>query len=180
MHSFKIGASMALLASLVVAAPKYAVNKRATGPSYDDPGFQSAIVDTHNAHRKYHQVGDLEWDDTLASYANEAANKCAMDHTGGPYGENLFAIYPGYDDWNSGTVDAVKSWVYEVKNYNYNKPGFNMDTGHFTQSVWKGTDKIGCSWNTVACDGAAYLFCEFSSPGNVLNAFADNVLRPGW
>lgn len=84
MHSFKIAASMAFLASLVAAAPKFALDKRATGPSCTDSDFISAIVDTHNAHRKYHQVGNLEWDSTLADFANSAANECKFDHTVSP------------------------------------------------------------------------------------------------
>lgn len=70
--------------------------------------------------------------------------------------------------------------MYEVKNYPYDKPGFYENTGHFTQAVWKGTTKVGCSWNTVACDGAAYLFCEYDSPGNVIGEFPENVFGPGW
>ena len=39
---------------------------------------------------------------------------------------------------------AIKAWYNENEKYDYNSPGFKMETGHFTAMVWKGTTHIGC------------------------------------
>ena len=39
---------------------------------------------------------------------------------------------------------AIDGWYSEGEKYNYNAPGFTMETGHFTAMVWKSTTKIGC------------------------------------
>ena len=31
----------------------------------------------------------------------------------------------------------------QIKDYNFGAPGFGMNTGHFTQVVWKGTTSVG-------------------------------------
>jgi hypothetical protein len=54
----------------------------------------------------------------------------------------------------------------QVKDYNYDSPGFSPATGHFTQVVWKDTSYLGCAINS-ACDWPVYV-CQYRSPGNVL------------
>jgi len=161
--------------AVTAPTPDLELQKRATGPAYTNADFIKSALTTHNTHRAAHHVSNLVWDTTLAKYANKYANKCVFQHTGGPYGENLYAIFPGYSNYVSGTEDGVMAWVNEVQHYNYSKPGFSDATGHFTQVVWKGSTKVGCSWNTVACKGAAYLFCEYNAPGNIIGHFPENV-----
>ncbi|WOH14940.1 hypothetical protein DCAR_0934470 [Daucus carota subsp. sativus] len=52
------------------------------------------FVDAHNAVRAVDGVGPIAWDETVANYAKNYAAKigptCLMQHSGGPYGENLF------------------------------------------------------------------------------------------
>ncbi|XP_057845629.2 pathogenesis-related protein 1B [Cryptomeria japonica] len=125
-------------------------------------------LDPHNRARSQVGVGPLVWDNTLAAYAQNYANKrkadCALRHSGGPYGENLF--------WGSGReytpADAVRSWVDEKKYYNYNSnscaPG--QQCGHYTQVVWRNTKKVGCA--RVKCNnGAIFIICNYNPPGNV-------------
>jgi hypothetical protein len=38
---------------------------------------------------------------------------------------------------------ATQAWYDEIKDYDWENPGFSMETGHFTQVVWKGTTKVG-------------------------------------
>jgi hypothetical protein len=38
---------------------------------------------------------------------------------------------------------ATSAWYDEIKLYNWSKPGFSSGTGHFTQVVWKGSQKVG-------------------------------------
>lgn len=128
----------------------------------------------------------LSWDSELATYAaNYAAssfscNNVQLVHSGGPYGENLAAGY-------SGGYDPVNAWYDEIKQYNFNNPGFSEATGHFTQLVWKDTSKVGCAKVTCNNEWRQYTICEYTdSRGNVIGTdsktgksyFAENVLPP--
>lgn len=128
----------------------------------------------------------MTWDDSLAQYAADYAAKSfscdnvQLIHSHGPYGENLAAGY-------SGGKSPVDAWYDEIKYYNFNDPGFNEKTGHFTQLVWKDSSRVGCA--KVDCNNAwkQYTICEYSdSRGNVVGTdpstgksyFEENVLRP--
>ncbi|KAK9705806.1 hypothetical protein RND81_07G083200 [Saponaria officinalis] len=89
----------------------------------------------------------LAWDQKLAGYAQWWANQrrgdCALKHSNGPYGENIFwGSYAGYTP-----EFAVQNWVIERKWYNYysNSCGYGEDCGHYTQIVWRNTRRVGCA-----------------------------------
>lgn len=135
---------------------------------------QSTLLELHNTMRSWHHAPPLVWDSTLANYALRYAKQCEFKHSRGPYGENLAAGY-------RSVSDAVNAWYAEQKNYSYSRPHFSYNTGHFTQVVWRGTQKLGCGY--VACNGihgtpGNYLVCEYSPAGNISNQgyFANNVL----
>lgn len=136
-------------------------------------GFNQEILSYHNKARGDHSVGQLTWDDTLAKYATDYLNKvnCDFKHSGGKYGENIAMGYPT-------PTKAMEAWYNEGKDYNYNNPGFSEGTGHFTQMVWKGTNKIGCG--QAKCSQGPYLVCEYDPAGNVEGGdnFKKNVLPP--
>jgi uncharacterized protein YkwD len=135
---------------------------------------QQTILTVHNQFRKLHHAAPLLWDDELAQFAKRHANMCRFKHSGSSFGENLAAGYPSL-------AAAINAWYAENALYSYNNPGFSYATGHFTQVVWKETQKIGCAY--VACNGSGgtpgnYLVCEYSPAGNIANNgfFARNVL----
>jgi len=132
------------------------------------------ITDAHNFYRVKFGCNPVEWDESVASFARNHANKCQFSHSGGPYGENLAMGSGGY----SG-VQAVNSWTSEYYEYPYGSPGFSMGTGHFTQVIWKGTQKIGCG--VAACGGSNIIVCSYSPAGNMMGDFENNVpyLLPG-
>ena len=139
--------------------------------SFED--FQQEILDTHNTFRAKHEAPALQWDNVLAEYAHRHASQCNFVHTHGPYGENLAAGYPTAEA-------ALTAWYSEQRYYSYNNPQFSTTTGHFTQLVWKSTQKVGCA--SVSCNGlhgtpGHYLVCEYSPPGNRVSPgyFAKNV-----
>lgn len=153
---------------LFIIAPLYSHASTAT--------WQQEILSTHNEFRAKHQAAALQWDEKLAQYAENHANQCKFVHTHGPYGENLAAGYPS-------PSAAITAWYNENKYYSYSDPKFSPDTGHFTQLVWRSTQKIGCA--VVRCNGqqgtpGAFLVCEYSPAGNITNQgyFAQNVLPP--
>jgi len=64
-------------------------------------------------------------------------------------------------------ADAVDAWYNEVKLYDFNNPGWNTATGHFTALVWKSTTKLGCAIN-AACSSWTTYVCQYGPPGNVI------------
>lgn len=91
--------------------------------------FAQQAVDAHNAARKTHSAPDVTYDDTLAAYAENWGKGCVFEHSGGKYGESLFAVFPAQE--NTDPTGGVNSWVSEEKDYHYSPPtGFSMTTGH--------------------------------------------------
>ncbi|KAE9595038.1 hypothetical protein Lal_00041250 [Lupinus albus] len=128
---------------------------------------QADYLNAHNAARSEVNVANLVWDDTVAafaqSYADQRKGDCNLVHSGGGgiYGENI-AMSTGDLTGN----DAVKLWVDEKPNYDYNS---NSCVGgeclHYTQVVWRNTQSIGCA--KVRCDnGGTFITCNYNPPGN--------------
>ncbi|KGB74954.1 hypothetical protein CNBG_0792 [Cryptococcus deuterogattii R265] len=155
-------------ASLTAAAP---TNSSSSTASNDSQTF----LDLHNNFRTLYDADAVTWNDTLASYASEAASSCKFAHTGGPYGENLASgVGGGYN-----ITTGFNSWTNEASDYDSSNP----QPSHFTQVVWKSTTQIGCAVTNCA-DGtlftgygadSVYIICEYYPPGNVIGAFASNV-----
>ena len=53
----------------------------------------------------------------------------------------------------------------EIKDYDFENPGFNGATGHFTQVVWKESVKLGCGYS------GSYITCRYCPAGNMMGAF---------
>ena len=80
----------------------------------------------------------------------------------------------------SGTLDAaavVGMWTDEESAYDFRRGGFSMDTGHFTQVVWRDTREVGCG--TASCKGLDIFVCNYDPPGNVEGGYRENVKPPG-
>ncbi|PPQ76412.1 hypothetical protein CVT24_012629 [Panaeolus cyanescens] len=135
-----------------------------------------AYLSAHNTIRAQHGAAPLTWSNDLADKAQQWANGCQFEHSGGslgPLGENLAAGTGS----SYGIAAAVKSWTDEVSDYNPNNP----QPSHFTQVVWKATTQVGCA--VQSCNGifdakfgpAKYFVCEYSPQGNIIGRFGDNV-----
>ena len=123
------------------------------------------FVNAHNAARAKVGVGPIRWNYTIAAYAQNYANKrsgdCNLEHSEGPYGENLAE---GYDNLNG--VDAVNLWIAEKPYYNHQS---NQCVGgeclHYTQVVWRDSVHLGCA--RVKChNGWMFVICSYDPPGN--------------
>ena len=154
--------------------PGHAQKPAAPGASAAS-GEAQALVDAHNRARAKHCASPLVWSEKLADVAQRWANElrdkgCAFGHSGGQYGENLAA-------GTSGTLDAeavVGMWYDEVRQYRFPDGGFSMQTGHFTQVVWRGTTQVGCGRSQ--CKGMDIWVCEYDPPGNWEVQYRENVL----
>lgn len=128
------------------------------------------FVDTHNDVRAAVGVGPVSWDDNLAVYAqNYAYSKietCEMEHSNGPYGENLAE---GYGEMTA--VEAVKFWATEKKFYNHHlNQCVGDECGHYTQIVWRDTKNIGCA--RVKCENNwVFVICSYYPPGNYVGQY---------
>ncbi|KAF0917303.1 hypothetical protein E2562_017479 [Oryza meyeriana var. granulata] len=125
----------------------------------------------HNAARSAVGVGPMTWSTKLQgfaeSYARQRKGDCRLQHSGGPYGENLFWGSAGAD-WKA--ANAVRSWVDEKKDYNYaaNSCAPGKVCGHYTQVVWRDSTTVGCA--RMVCDPArgVFIICNYEPRGNIV------------
>lgn len=71
--------------------------------------LKTQALSAHNKLRALHQAPNLIWDDTLASYAQNYANRCQFRHSHSPYGENLATGYPS-------VTAAIHVWYEKERN----------------------------------------------------------------
>jgi pathogenesis-related protein 1 len=133
------------------------------------------LIRLHNKARADVGVSPVVWSKKLSIYAQEwADNLASIDcnlkhrpHSGKwkqEYGENLFMGTSGY----YGVADAVRSWESEKVYYHgeeLNSSNYHA-SGHYTQIVWKNTERIGCA--RAECNGNLIVVCNYNPPGNVL------------
>lgn len=65
----------------------------------------------------------------------------------------------------------------EIKYYQFGYGGFSMQTGHFTQVVWKDTKELGVAIGR-ARNNKLYIVANYYPPGNYQGRFQQNVPRP--
>ena len=111
-------------------------------------GFAKQALDAHNKYRAKHKVSPLTWSDEIAKETQAWAEKLArarkLQHATQKerkgYGENI-AMFSGR--FETAADEATNMWYSEVKDYRFDKPGFQGNTGHFTQVVWKKSNELG-------------------------------------
>ncbi|KAH8265327.1 hypothetical protein KR038_004176, partial [Drosophila bunnanda] len=147
----------------------------------------------HNRLRELHGVPPLTLRDDLSSQAAAharvrskivtiifrnpsdtqlLADKQALEHSksDGMYGENL--CYRSLEP-----EKCVQNWYDEIVYYDYSKPRFSFQTGHFTQVVWADSTEMG--WGQAKdVNGVYYVVAVYTPAGNIQGEFEKNVLRP--
>ncbi|KAL6213197.1 hypothetical protein ACLB2K_012644 [Fragaria x ananassa] len=84
-----------------------------------------------------------------------------MEHSEGPYGENLAE---GYGEMTG--AQAVKFWVTEKPNYDYaSNKCVGDECGHYTQVVWHNSVHLGCA-RAKCTNGWVFVICSYDPPGN--------------
>nr|ACJ62553.1 pathogenesis-related maize seed protein [Zea mays subsp. parviglumis] len=152
-----------LLLWLVMAATT------AVHPSYSENSPQDYLTPQNSA-RAAVGVGPAIWSTKLQQfaekYAAQRASDCRLQHSGGPYGENIFWGSAGFD-WKA--ADAVRSWVDEKQWYKYatNSCAAGKVCGHYTQVVWRATTSIGCARVVCRDNRGVFIICNYEPRGNI-------------
>ncbi|KAB1208289.1 Basic form of pathogenesis-related protein 1 [Morella rubra] len=123
------------------------------------------FVDAHNAARDEVGVGPISWNYTLAAYALNYARKrvhdCAMEHSMGPYSENLAGGIA-----RTTAVEGVNLWVEEKQYYDYESNScVGGECRHYTQVIWRDTVHVGCA-RAHCSTGGIFIICDYNPPGN--------------
>ena len=144
--------------------------------------YREEMLHLHNNFRADHQAPKLQLDDKLNKLAEDWAQHLARTHTfehrpNNEYGENLYMMTNNGGDF-AEAEPAFRAWADEEAVYDYNKPGFAQETGHFTQVVWKDTQRMGVARTCVPDSGETYVVANYDPPGNWKGRFPDNVRRP--
>ena len=159
--------------------------------------LNEVLLAQHNKYRKIHGVSDLILDNELIKLAQDYSAVLAykddiysINPSGNKnknkekVGENIFTCTSILKTscYTENSTKPVDDWYNEIYLYNFTDPGFNIDTAHFTQIVWKETTKIGCG-ASVKTDGVTYkVVCNYYKAGNMINSsiFEENVLPPNY
>ncbi len=125
------------------------------------------MLAAHNDVRAKVHLPPLKWSDQLASYAKDwgstlLARKKFYHRPSSPYGENLFMIKNG----RVKPGDVVAEWASESRNYSYRSNSCSSMCGHYTQLVWRNTQRVGCA--VVRGSGNEIWVCNYDPPGNVI------------
>ena len=145
--------------------------------------FVESALNMHNHYRAQHGAEPLTVSQDLNKIAQDYANHIAKinqkvhsqnKYKGEQLGENIY--------WCTGTpiegAAMTTTWYDEIKDYNFNKPGFKNGTGHFTQVVWKGSKQVGFGY-AQSSDGAYFGVANYFPGGNINTPeyFSENVQR---
>ena len=137
--------------------------------------YSGELLARHNAERHQAGVGAMAWDPALASgaqvYANELARLNLLRHSPKAVrrgqGENLWM---GTRDYFR-PAHMVGAWASERSMFtpgafpSVSRTGNWADVGHYTQMVWRGTQRVGCAIAKSA--SADVLVCRYWPSGNV-------------
>jgi len=155
-------------------------NARAAG-RLDLVAFRATVLKQHNVYRAKHGVPPLvlsnQLNDVAQKHAAQLARTHQLIHSGKkPYGENLYAANSS-NSMPPRPEAVVDTWYNEIQRYDFNQPSFRPETGHFTQVVWRASQELGVGI-AQAADGTWYVVGNYRPPGNIINQFATNVLKP--
>lgn len=139
--------------------------------------FALSAIRRHNVLRACHNAQPLMFNCEIMKIAQDYSEYLANEVKGLTHSKNKF-----HGEWmgenlayNSGTVSGespTNSWYKEINSYDFNNPGFSMETGHFTQLVWKASKEFGIG---LSCSGGCYMTGNYYPGGNYNNMYSTQV-----
>ncbi|KAH8901900.1 PR-1-like protein [Coniochaeta sp. PMI_546] len=129
---------------------------------------QQNALDIQNKGRQGKSLPYLTWDNTLVASAQQCANKIAASGNFAhcQSGENLYAQY---GSTAPPLAAGAQAWMNEASAYHGEViPQGNFESyGHYTQSMWKNTKKIGMAV-AKGSNGWTYVVAHYDPAGNVV------------
>lgn len=164
------GRKFICVAMLAVLAPVLSGGLGATGQ------VEQRLLAAHNRERDQLGLEPLAWDPELAAHAKAWSRQLAvrdvLQHAtqdeSEPQGENLWAGSVGFYT----PEDMIESWAEEKAEFrpgafpHVSRTGHWKDVGHYTQMVWRDTDRVGCA--VARGQAFDYLVCRYRTAGNVI------------
>jgi hypothetical protein len=164
-------ARLAAAAALALAAPVL------IGGTGRLTSLDERLLAAHNRERTAAGIPALAWDAELAAEARIWGETLAasgeFEHDPDtdeedPQGENLWAGTRGA----YAPEEMVGGWIEEKKHFRHGRfpnnsaTGDFADVGHYTQLMWRESDRVGCA----LADGAKeeVLVCRYRTAGNVV------------
>uniref|UniRef100_A0AC35TVW9 SCP domain-containing protein n=1 Tax=Rhabditophanes sp. KR3021 TaxID=114890 RepID=A0AC35TVW9_9BILA len=161
--------------------PEPSTTREATQTITNPPVFDSieatlnyTYFTDHNKYRVKHGVEPLQYNVSLEAqaqeYSKELASMKKLQHSHYPHqGENIGMAS------TSIATNIVSNMYDEIKMYDFDNPGFSLETGHFTQLIWKHSKNMGTG---ITCeDNVCWVCFRYLPSGNILGKFDVNVLR---
>lgn len=155
-------------------------------PNQTEPSSRETMVETimaaHNDERRHWNVPPLTWDARLAadarSHAHLLAQKGYLQHASmegrpDPQGENLWMGTRdafGYEQMMAGFLDERRHYKPRAIP-DISKTGNWLDTGHYSQIIWRTTTSVGCA--LASNREFDFLVCRYSPAGNIWGMRAD-------
>lgn len=169
--STRFGSKARLAAALLLASPLL------IGGTGRLTSLDERLLAAHNRERSAHGIPALAWDPVLVAEAQAWGETLAasgeFEHdpdTDGddPQGENLWAGTRGA----YAPEEMVGGWIEEKKHFrpgrfpDNSSTGDFADVGHYTQLMWRESDRVGCA----LAEGAEeeVLVCRYRTAGNVV------------
>ena len=135
-------------------------------------------VERTNMYRQLHDTPPVSVSNDISesaqSWADLLASSGDFRHSVSKYGENLAMLYDDGKSDEEAFNRSVDLWYNEIDLYNYDNPGFSMETGHFTQLIWKQTTLIGGGISRN--NNYIYIVVQYDPLGNVGGLYLQNVL----
>jgi hypothetical protein len=134
----------------------------------------------HNWYRKRHGAPPLAMVERLNRDGDQycaylAPRRTLVHSTGRDYGENLYMSTDTSLSKKGHVRKACELWYGEIKDYNWNYPGFSMATGHFTAMVWKSSTQLGIGF--AQSNGCIIVAGCYKVHPNMQGDFPKNVLK---
>ncbi|XP_052831402.1 uncharacterized protein LOC106867642 isoform X1 [Octopus bimaculoides] len=146
--------------------------------------FSKDCLETHNKYRHQHNSPPLHLSEQLSKMAQKWAESVAKEsyisyssqlYRGQQIGQNIVFRWTKQGAAFSGS-EVADLWYSQVKNFDFSHYKHRMDTGHFTQLVWKNSQYIGIgkAGNSV---GAVAVVVFYFPAGNIQEELQDNVFK---
>ncbi|XP_046845946.1 scoloptoxin SSD552-like [Xenia sp. Carnegie-2017] len=145
---------------------------------WDSEEFKDSCIAFHNFLRVVHNSPPIKWDHNLEEKSKAWAGQLTILQTlehppAGKYGSNIYSTGT-INDIDLLCLEAVAVWYKEISDYDFSNPTYSKETGHFTQMIWRDSEKLGMGEEGQTGQNF-YAVAEYDPPGNVDGGYEDNV-----